>query len=146
MRRILLATFAAALSAAVTAGCSPGRAGADPSAALDKGRREAAEAIAAGALKLKEYPPLPSPAEHGEYVTLLRDRYGVGYEVPALPPGVGEADFAREVRGWNEVASAEVERRHGAGILQQLREEARRRWRERINPARVGPAPAPPAP
>ena len=134
MRQTLPAILMAAVSA-VAPGCSPGRAEVNPSAALDKGRGEATKAIAAGTLVLKEYPPLPSPAEHGEYITLLRERYGVGYEVPGLPPGATEADFAREVRGWNEVAEAEVERRHGMGVLQRLRAEARRRWQERANPA-----------
>ena len=73
------------------------------SSGSDKGAREAAAAIAAGDLKLKEYPPLPYPPGHREYVQLLRDRCGVEYELPKLPPGVGKAVFVQEVRAWNDV-------------------------------------------
>jgi hypothetical protein len=100
----------------------------------EKGAREAADAIAAGTLKLKEYPPLPSPPGHQEYVELLRERCGVGYEVPRLPPGVAQADFIQEVRGWNEAVKAKVKQKHGAGIFEQLHEEARKRWQEKVNP------------
>jgi hypothetical protein len=102
--------------------------------AREKGAREAADAIAAGTLKLKEYPPLPSPPGHQEYVELLRERCGVGYEVPRLPPGVAEAGFIQEVRGWNEAVKAKVKQKHGAGIFEQLHEEARKRWQEKVNP------------
>ena len=116
----------------LTAGCSP--------SGYDKGINEATEAVAAGVLKLKEYPPLPSPPGHGEYVKLLQQRCGVGYEVSSLPPGVPEADFIQEVRGWNEVIEAEVKRKHGAGIFEELNEEARKRWEEQVNPNASGNA------
>ena len=104
------------------------------SSGREKGAREAADAIAAGTLKLREYPPLVYPPGHQEYVELLRERCGVGYEVPRLPPGVAKADFIQEVRGWNEAVKAKVKQKHGAGIFEQLHEEARKRWQEKVNP------------
>lgn len=106
--------------------------------ARDRGAREATEAVAAGQLKLKEYPALPSPPGHGEYIRLLKERCGVEYEVPRLPPGVSEADFIQEVRGWNEVMEGEVRKRFGAGILDDLHKEAEKRWKEQARPRPPG--------
>jgi hypothetical protein len=99
--------------------------GRSASAAHAKGVQEAREALAAGVLRLKEYPPLPSPLGHAEYIRLLKERCGVDYEVPELPKGTAEADFVQEIRGWNQVMEAEIRKRFGNDILQQLREEAR---------------------
>lgn len=118
---------------ALVAGCSSGR----PSG-RERGAKDAADAIAAGTLTLKEYPPLPSPAEYQVYIRLLRERCGVGYEVPQLPPGVAQADFIQEVRGWNDTMTAEIERRFGQGILGRLREEARTQWQQKARPASPG--------
>jgi hypothetical protein len=112
---------------ALSAGCT-----AAPSF-RDKGVREATEAIAAGKLKLKEYPALPSPAQHGEYIKLLKERCDVDYEVPMLPPGVADADFRAQIAGWNETMEAEIKRKFGAGILAELRQEADKRWQEKMN-------------
>lgn len=124
-RRTAVVVFVSA--AVVGAGCSSGR-----MSGRERGVREATDAIAAGTLKLKEYPPLPSPASHQEYINLLRERCGVGYEVPQRPPGVAEADFIEEVRGWNDTMTAEIERRFGAGVLGRLKDEARTRWEEKV--------------
>jgi hypothetical protein len=111
-----------------------GPGGARPAAARDKGAREATESINAGKLMLKEYPPLPSPAGHQEYVQLLKEKCGVEYQVPNLPAGVKEDDFIQEVRGWNDTMQAEIQRRFGADILDRLREEGRKRWQEKSPP------------
>lgn len=100
----------------------------------EKGVREAKEAIAAGKLKLKEYPPLPSPPGHNEYVRLLRERCGVEGEVPQLPPGVSERDFIQEVAGWNETMRAEIMRKFGNDIFDKLQEEGRKLWKEKVKP------------
>jgi hypothetical protein len=86
---------------ALFAGCSSAPSG------YAKGVADANAAIAAGALKLKEYPPLPSPGYYGEYIQLLRDR-GIGYEVPSLPPDVSEKVFREEVRGWNQTMEQQI--------------------------------------
>jgi hypothetical protein len=130
--------WAVTAAIAVSAGCSPapsgGAAGTGSTAARAKGAKEAAAAIAAGTLTLKEYPPLPYPPEHQEYVKLLRERCGVGSEVPRLPAGVPEADFIEEVRGWNDVMEAAIKQKHGVGIFEEQRAEAGRRWREQVTP------------
>ena len=125
-RRAIIA--GAGLLVVVLAGCPAG----GPSA-REKGAMEAAAALAAGTLELREFPPLPSPASHGEYITLLRERCGVAYSVPSLPPGVAHADFIQEVRGWNETMEAEIRRKFGADILGPLREEAGKRWQAKID-------------
>jgi hypothetical protein len=119
---------------ALAAGCTFTSGPVGASAGHAKGVADAKAAIAAGTLKLKEYPPLPSPAWQGEYVKLLKERCGVGYEVPGLPPGVAEADFIQEVRGWNETMQAAIEQKCGNGILAQLHEEAQKRWQEHVRP------------
>ena len=136
MQAVRRRTAVAAVVAAVVlvAGCSSGQA-----SGRERGAKAAAEAIAAGTLKLKEYPPLPSPAGHQEYIRLLRERCGVEYEVPTRPPGVSEGDFIQEVRGWNDTMTAEIERRFGAGILGRLRDEGQQRWQERVRPQDQGP-------
>jgi hypothetical protein len=119
---------------AFLAGCSLDSSGGATrrAAAREKGAREAAEAVASGTLRLKEYPPPPASAVHGEYVKLLQEKCGVGYESRGLPPGVAEADYVEEVRGWNDVMAAEINRKFGAGILGKLHEEAQKRWEERV--------------
>lgn len=96
-----------------------------------KGAKEASDAIAAGQLKWKEYPPPPSPAWYGNYIRLLKERCNVDYEVPSLPKGMSEADFIEEIRGWNDTMTVEIKKRFGDNILQQLHEEAEAQWRKK---------------
>jgi hypothetical protein len=96
----------------------------------EKGMQEATAAIAAGKLLWKEYPPIPYPGWQGEYVALLKNRCSVDYQVMTLPDGVEQADFMEEIRGWDEVMQAEIERKHGAGIMGQLMTEAEEQWRK----------------
>ena len=98
----------------------------------EKGIREARAAIAEGKLKLKEYPPTPSPPGHGEYTALFRERCGVEYEVISTPDFSEE--LKQEVWGWNEMMRAEIERKFGPDIFQQLNEEAKERWQNRLSP------------
>jgi hypothetical protein len=132
-RVIVLAAFVASVGCSPTtpvAGPRTGGGSGDP-AARAKGAQDAKDVIAAGVLKIKEYPPLPSPAWQGDYIRLLKDRCGVDYEVPALPAGVSEADFIEEIRGWNDVMRAEIRKRFGERVLEDLQEEARpRKWRK----------------
>ena len=107
-------------------GCWSGQSG------REKGVREATAAIAAGQLKLKEYPPLPYPPGHLEYVKLLRERCGVEYEVPKLPSGVSKDVFIQEVRGWNDTMKAEIRRQFGANVFSELEEAARKQWKSEV--------------
>ncbi|MEC8557409.1 MAG: hypothetical protein VXZ82_20595 [Planctomycetota bacterium] len=122
----------------VLAGCPSGyriSSVASASAQHAKGGKDAAKAIAAGKLMLKEYPPLPYPPGHQEYVQLLREQCEVEYEVPRLPQGVAEADFIQEVRGWNETMKVEVKRKFGVDIFERLHEEARQLYQKQLNPS-----------
>jgi hypothetical protein len=96
-------------------------------AARARGEKEAAEEIAAGRLKIKEYPPLPAPAWHGDYVRLLKTRCGVDYQVPQLPPDVPENDFIEEIHGFNAVMMAEIRKRFGDHIFDELQDQVRPR-------------------
>ena len=113
---------------AIIVGCSSRQSG------REKGVREATAAIAAGQFKLKEYPPLPYPPGHLEYVELLRERCGVEYEVLKLPSGVSKDVFIQEVRGWNDTMNAEIRRKFGAGIFGELEQEARKQWKGEVHP------------
>jgi hypothetical protein len=97
-----------------------------------KGAEDAKDAVAKDHLLLKEYPPLPAPAWHGEYIKLLKERCKCDYQV------IGEPNLAKErqdeIRGWNETMQAELRRRHGATIMEDLHKDAEKRWRDRIQP------------
>ena len=97
-----------------------------------KGVAQATDAIAKDTLLLKEYPPLPAPAWHGDYIKLLRERCKCDYQVinaDNLPK-----DQVDEIKGWNETMTAELARRHGKTIIADLHAEAEKRWRGRIEP------------
>ena len=96
-------------------------------AAAAKGRADATKAIAAGQLALKQYPPLPDPPGHAEYVKLLQQRCGVVWVTAKLPAGVRPEDFQEEVRSWNEVMEQEIRKQFGAKILAELKAEAQKR-------------------
>ena len=97
-----------------------------------KGVAEATDAIAKDKLLLKEYPPLPAPAWHGDYIKLLRERCKCDYQV------INAANLPKEqvdeIKGWNETMTAELARRHGKTIIADLHAEAEKRWRGRIEP------------
>jgi hypothetical protein len=88
-----------------------------------KGSADATCDIGNDALKLKEYPPTPSPAWHEKYVKLLKERCNVEWEVVQGPAVVSEA-LVQEVAAYNELMRVEVERRFGDGILLKLQNEA----------------------
>jgi hypothetical protein len=97
-----------------------------------KGVAEAVDAIAKDKLLLKEYPPLPAPAWHGDYIKLLREHCKCDYQVinaANLPK-----DQVAKIKGWNETMTEELKRRHGQTIIADLHAEAEKRWRGRIEP------------
>jgi hypothetical protein len=96
---------------------------------LAKGVAGANDAIAKDKLLLKEYPPLPAPGWHGEYVKLLKERCKCDYQVIAGKLAKEQED---EIKGWNETIQAELRRRHGEMIIADLQKEAEQRWRARI--------------
>lgn len=104
----------------------------DDPASRAKGARDAREYAATGKLKLKEYPPLPSPPQHGIYIQLLRERHQIEYEIPQLPKGMAENALIEQVRGWNGVMESEIGKKFGPGLLEKLRTEAEGMWRENV--------------
>jgi hypothetical protein len=94
-----------------------------------KGAAEADDAIAKDKLLLKEYPPLPAPAWHGDYIKLLKERGKCDYQVIN---GKLAKDQEDEIKGWNETTFRELERRHGPMIIAEMHKEAEQTWRARI--------------
>lgn len=105
----------------------------DAKAALkgrNKGINEATASIAIGVLLLKEYPPLPAPAWHGDYIKLLNEKCGCGYQVIDAPKFSEE--LRDEVNGWNDTMKSELRRRFGDTIIVDLLEEAQKLWQDRV--------------
>ncbi len=126
--------LACILTIAFLVGCDTSgqsaRSESDLQSAREKGIREAKAAIADGKLKLKEYPPLPSPPGHNEYAALLRERCGVESEVISTP-GLSKA-LQQEVSAWNDTMRAEIRRKFGNDIFQQLQDEAKQNWQNKL--------------
>jgi len=141
------------LLVACTAGCptaeQPGPTETDQTqsqSAREKGTQQAQAAIAAGELKLKEYPPLPHPPGHGQYTALLREKCGVAYEVISTSgPGYSQA-LKQEVAAWNQTMEAEIKRQFGPDILQRLQDEAQKTWQQSQSPKKQEPPDQPVAP
>jgi hypothetical protein len=99
--------------------------------ARTKGVNDATAALAQGTLLLKEYPPLPSPAEHGEFIKLLKEKCNCEYAVISAPYSV---ELREEIEGWNDTMRAELRKKFGETIIDDLKTEARKRWEARIKP------------
>ena len=95
-----------------------------------EGVAEAQISIAKETLLLKEYPPLPAPAWHSDYIKLLKEKCNCDYQVVNTPKYSKEVHD--EVNGWNDTMKAEIRRRPGGEILDQLQDLAQQRWKERI--------------
>jgi hypothetical protein len=95
-----------------------------------KGAADAPDAIAKGMLLLKEYPPVPGPAWHGEYIKLLKEKCNCDYEVVNAPKLDKEQEAG--IRDWNDAMRAELRARHGPTILEDLQKEAEQHWRDRV--------------
>ena len=118
-------------------------AGVELAQAYKRGQTAATAALAEGKLKIKEYPPLPSPPEHGEYIALLRERCGVAYESVVSPkPGIDPL-LVEEVRGWNDVMQPAIQNKFGPDIFTILTKEAQQRFGASPNPAASGPNESP---
>ncbi|HMP73165.1 MAG TPA: hypothetical protein PKE55_07875 [Kiritimatiellia bacterium] len=88
-------------------------------------------AIAAGTLRIKEYPPKPAPAWQFVGIELLQERYRIGYEYPRKPPDLTEEEFVESIRAWNKAMKAEIERRFGPGTLEKTFRDGHDLWSER---------------
>jgi hypothetical protein len=88
----------------------------------ERGKKAAEQDIAAGVLRLKEYPPLPAPAWHGKFINLLKTECGVEWLVVQGP--ADSKDLRDEVNAYNAVMRAEIERRFEPGIIEKLQKQA----------------------
>jgi hypothetical protein len=84
-----------------------------------KGMKAALADLEAGKLKLKSF-PLADPAWQGRYVALLKQKYGVTYEVFT---GYALDTTLAELRGYNAVMRMEIEHRFGEGVLAKLQKQ-----------------------
>ncbi len=90
----------------------------------EKGLSDAERDREKGILKLKEYPPLPYSLTDIRYITLLKERCGVGHEVLG---GGNDADLRAEAQAYNDIMSAAIRKKFGDEILTRLHREASRR-------------------
>jgi hypothetical protein len=77
---------------------------------------DAQKDIAAGKLMLFEE-PIPAPAWYGDYHQALKDK-GIEVKVGS------EAQLTTNEKTYNQTMTAEIEKRHGPGIVGKLRQEA----------------------
>ncbi|MSR31762.1 MAG: hypothetical protein EXR99_09680 [Gemmataceae bacterium] len=93
----------------------------------------AAEKMAAeGIILFKEYPPLPSPPGHGEYIQLLKERCKADYLL-VKDTGLNEKDQEKLrllVQNWNEIMNGELEKKFGPDMRAKLQKEGEDKWRE----------------
>lgn len=124
MRQHALALLTLLALSAVAGGCASdtgdaGEGTRDPRPITDEGANEARDDIRREHLELRGY-GLPAPWV-ADYARLLKERFGVGYNPVA--GCVVSPDLVRKTGAYNGVMTAEIERRHGAGVLDRLREE-----------------------
>jgi hypothetical protein len=84
-----------------------------------RGMKAALADLEAGKLKLKSF-PLADPAWQGRYVALLKEKYGVAYEVFT---GYALDTTLAELGGYNAVMQMEIEHRFGEGALAKLQKQ-----------------------
>ena len=111
------------LTAFCLAGCEmPVTVQSSDGGAKEKGAREAAAEIAAGRLKIKEYPPLPYSLQQINFIRLIKSECGVAWEVVKGPPD--SPALRAEVAAYNDAMRGEINKKFGADIFQKLREKA----------------------
>lgn len=106
--------------------------------AFDTGAAAARLSIEQDRLLLKEYPPLPYPPGQNFYVELLEKECGVK-GIVGKPGDTPEDQFIQQVRGWNSVMRAEIQRRFGEDIFDRLQAEAQRQFRQSLNLPEAAP-------
>jgi hypothetical protein len=92
----------------------------------DQGAKaEAARDISRGALVIKTF-GFPAPWSE-TYRNMLQSRYNI--ELRAVAGCCVTPPLIESVKAYNKVAVAEIERRHGKGVLAQVATEAERAWK-----------------
>jgi hypothetical protein len=99
----------------------------DPRAAYRDGRAEAQKDIASGKIILKSY-GLPVPWSEAYRSNLLSQ-----YQIVSRPVAgcAVTKTLVERVKGYNEIAKAEIERRYGTGVVQRVAREAELAWQRR---------------
>ena len=103
--------------------------------ARQAGAEAARQAIERGdPLRLLEYPPLPYPPCHNIYTDLLKQRWQVEWEM-GRPGELPEELYVQEVQGWNSTVEAEIRKRYGQSIMDDLYRESQQIFQQqRDNP------------
>jgi hypothetical protein len=129
LRRLFVSGFSICFLCMLT-GCNALQNDAKALKGRNKGITEATASIANNVLLLKEYPPLPSPAWHGDYIKLLKEKCNCGYQVIDAPKFSEE--LRDEVAGWNDTMKMELRRRFGDTIVEDLLQESQKLWQDRV--------------
>lgn len=103
--------------------------------ARQAGAEAARQAIKRGdPLRLLEYPPLPYPPGHNIYTDLLKQRCQVEWEM-GRPGELPEELYIQHVQGWNSAVEAEIRKRYGQSIMDDLYRESQQIFQQqRDNP------------
>ena len=103
--------------------------------ARQAGAEAARQAIERGdPLRLLEYPPLPYPPGHNIYTDLLKQRCQVEWEM-GRPGELPEELYIQHVQGWNSAVEAEIRKRYGQSIMDDLYRESQQIFQQqRDNP------------
>ena len=98
--------------------------------ARQDGAEAAREAIGRGEpLRLLEYPPLPYPPGHNIYTDLLKERCQVEWEI-GRPGDLPEELYIQHVQGWNSAVEAEIRKRFGPSVMDDLYQESQQIFQE----------------
>ena len=105
----------------ITACSGPEGSGPKP---VSPGIAEAQKDIAAGKLVLRE-PPIPAPGWYGDYHRLLKEK-GIDVEIVSRqgPKALLDDDLT-----YNQTMTTEIEKKHGAGIVNKLHRQAEEDWK-----------------
>ena len=103
--------------------------------AQQAGGEAARDAIGRGKpLRLLEYPPLPYPPGHNIYTDLLKERCQVEWEI-GRPGDLPEELYIQHVQGWNSAVEAEIRKRFGPSIMDDLYQQSQQIFQQqRDNP------------
>jgi hypothetical protein len=97
--------------------------------AYQNGRNEAKTDVLSGRLAIETY-GLPRPRDYGK---ILRERYGIELRQLASDIHV-TARVIGQAKGYNEISHAEITRRFGKGILEQVERESLERPSKEAQP------------
>jgi hypothetical protein len=95
--------------------------------AYETGRRDAERDLLEGRLIFEIYGGPPPPGE-GEWKKLLAQKYHI--EIKEVAGCTVNYQIVGHARGYNEVSGAEIDRRFGANLIRNTRDEVLKKWDE----------------